>query len=132
MTTVTGSGTGTIDRVQSYPSNLALLTLIPKPQPGSIFTGWKGACTGTDPCVIYIGNPISVVATFERPAVNGLCGKTNNICITGKSSDKTDSPTQYLWSCNGINGGTNASCVVNKPVYTVSYNANKATSGVVP
>lgn len=42
--------------------------------------------------------------------VNGSCGLTDNSCLTGALLDSTDLSTQYLWSCNGTNGGTNAAC----------------------
>lgn len=41
---------------------------------------------------------------------NGTCGTTNNACAAGTLSDTADSSTDYLWSCNGLNGGTNQSC----------------------
>jgi len=49
-------------------------------------------------------------------SVDGVCGSTQNSCTAGTFSDLTDSPTQYLWSCNGQNGGSNASCSLNTPV----------------
>jgi hypothetical protein len=63
-----------------------------------------------------VNNPISLV--------NGLCSTTLNSCSTGTFSDKTDSPTEYLWSCLGSNGGNTASCslpiVVTTPTPTPS------------
>jgi uncharacterized repeat protein (TIGR02543 family) len=49
-------------------------------------------------------------------AVNGACGTSNNVCFAGTSVDVTDSEVQYLWSCNGTNGGTNISCALDKPI----------------
>ena len=43
-------------------------------------------------------------------AVNGVCGNTNNVCISGTLQDIQDSATDYLWNCVGANGGTTASC----------------------
>ena len=47
---------------------------------------------------------------------NGACGVTLNSCAAGSFQDVTDSSTYYLWNCNGLNGGTNASCSIAKPV----------------
>ncbi len=48
-------------------------------------------------------------------AVNGQCGFLTNSCVAGTFQDRPDSSTQYLWSCLGQNGGTNAYCARNKP-----------------
>jgi hypothetical protein len=40
---------------------------------------------------------------------SGTCSTTLNTCTSGTFSDVTDSSTNYLWNCNGLNGGTNAS-----------------------
>jgi len=45
--------------------------------------------------------------------INGSCGMTDNACLSGQLLDSEDSTTQYLWSCNGAGGGTNASCSLN-------------------
>jgi len=42
--------------------------------------------------------------------VNGVCGSSVNSCSAGSLNDITDSSTQYLWQCAGLNGGTTASC----------------------
>ena len=46
--------------------------------------------------------------------INGSCSATKNSCIAGSATSTSESQTQYLWSCNGSNGGTNASCSLNK------------------
>ena len=52
------------------------VTLSAFPDPGSIFDGWGGACSGTGPCALTLQGPSSVVATFERdttaPTVRAL------------------------------------------------------------
>jgi len=45
-----------------------------------------------------------------QQVLNGVCGTTNNVCLSGTSTDTADSSTNYLWSCTGSNGGTTASC----------------------
>jgi subtilisin family serine protease len=37
------------------------------PNPGSMFSGWSGACSGTGPCTIVVEEAKSVVALFTRP-----------------------------------------------------------------
>jgi hypothetical protein len=91
------------------------ITLTAVPNTGSVFVGWSGACTGTGTCSIVMNANKSVSAGFET-IINGVCGKTNNTCTAGNFIDKTDTTTQYLWTCAGMNGGTSASCMLNKPV----------------
>lgn len=43
----------------------ASITLDATPAEGSIFTGWKGACSGTRSCVLVIDSDKVVTATFE-------------------------------------------------------------------
>ncbi len=40
------------------------VTLSATPATGSIFTGWSGACGGTDLCIVTMGGEASVTATF--------------------------------------------------------------------
>lgn len=52
--------------------------------------------------------------------VNGSCGSANgiaasstptsNLCNAGASSSVTENISNYTWTCNGQNGGSNASC----------------------
>src|SRR3989344_1292226 len=63
--------------------------------------------------------------------VNGVCGATLNSCTAGTFQDVTDSDTQYLWNCLGINGGTTASCSLIKPTYTLSVSNNPSVGGVI-
>lgn len=45
----------------------------------------------------------------------GKCGTTVNVCTAGTFVDTTDTTTEYLWTCNSPNGGTNASCTLAIP-----------------
>jgi len=91
------------------------ITLTAVPNTGSVFVGWSGACTGTGTCSIVMNANKNVSAGFAT-IINGVCGKTNNTCTAGNFIDKTDTTTQYLWTCAGMNGGTSASCMLNKPI----------------
>lgn len=42
------------------------VTLVPTPVAESAFTGWAGACTGTDPCTVTMSQARAVAATFTR------------------------------------------------------------------
>jgi hypothetical protein len=63
--------------------------------------------------------PPSPVSTPTPPpvvnTVNGSCGTTQNICTSGTLSGSSQNSTQYIWSCLGSGGGTNASCSLNIP-----------------
>ena len=48
----------------AYPSNSAV-GLVATPSAGSTFSGWSGACTGTDQCVVDMAREQAVTATFS-------------------------------------------------------------------
>lgn len=71
-----GSGSGT---VQSDPSGIdcgaacsavfdagTFVQLISTPAPGSVFSGWTGACAGSGSCVVSMNQSSSVTATFSN------------------------------------------------------------------
>jgi uncharacterized repeat protein (TIGR02543 family) len=70
-----GAGTGSVsstpagidcgsDCSETYDYNTQV-TLTATPATGSVFGGWGGACTGTDPCVVTMDQARSVTANFE-------------------------------------------------------------------
>lgn len=63
-------------------------------------------------CVSFSGGTTDNCSKAKAPvAINGVCdNSTTNSCSVGSFSDRADTSTNYLWSCNGANGGTNASC----------------------
>jgi hypothetical protein len=80
----TGTGAGTITSVPagvacgttcsaSFPGGSAV-TLTAAPDANSTFTGWSGACSGTDACVLTMDADLAVTASFalETPS-SGTC-----------------------------------------------------------
>ena len=70
-----GAGSGTVtsspagidcgsDCSETYNYN-TVVTLTATPETGSVFDGWSGDCTGTDPCVVTMDQARSVTATFS-------------------------------------------------------------------
>jgi hypothetical protein len=82
----TGPGSGT---VTSNPAGIecgsgcnnaytigTTVTLTARASEGSIFTGWSGACSGLESCVVTMREAKSVVATFApRPAAGVISGR---------------------------------------------------------
>lgn len=70
---------------------------------------------------VYAGTGSGTVFRYTHAAspVNGACGSDNgltltatpaNLCTAGSAGAVASGNTSYTWSCNGANGGTNASC----------------------
>ena len=63
--------------------------------------------------------------------VDGQCWSTVNSCIAGTLNDIADNSTHYLWQCLGSNGGTTASCSLNKPSYTLTVSNSPSNGGSI-
>jgi len=74
--TKSGTGTGTVesnpggiscgaDCLEEFDAN-TVVTLRAKSEVGTTFSGWSGACTGTDVCVVTMDSAKSVTATLDR------------------------------------------------------------------
>ena len=61
--------------------------------------------------------------------VNGACDVIHYSCLTGNSRNNVDGASTWTWSCNGINGGTNASCSETKIVVNGGWSVWSACSG---
>ena len=77
IVSLTGTGSGTImgngidcgtDCTETYTEG-TVVTLTATPSTGSAFTGWSGACTGGDNCVVTMTEAKSVTATFDVVAI---------------------------------------------------------------
>lgn len=53
--------------------------------------------------------------SLEYDPVSGGCGMSVNTCSSGTSGGASESDSQYLWTCYGIEYGGDASCSLNKP-----------------
>ncbi|GEM_PF-1011131 len=52
----------------------ATVTLTPTPNPGAVFIGWSGDCSGTGPCVVTMDADRTVAATFGYQLTVALAG----------------------------------------------------------
>ncbi len=71
----------------------------------------------------------STGVSISSSTVNGVCDTTANLCIAGTPQDVTDTSTNYLWSCLGQNGGTDASCSQTIPSFTGSFDCSVVGAG---
>src|SRR5690606_8466782 len=60
-----GSTTQAVPCGASYALH-AVVTLVPAPDPGSTFSGWSGACTGTGTCQVTMSSAKFVSAAFAK------------------------------------------------------------------
>jgi hypothetical protein len=76
------------------------LILYATPEPGSIFTGWLGACTGQVDCLAAVPSPVTVSATFALDASVPFNG---DIDRDGSYSALTDGliAMRYLFGLSG-------------------------------
>lgn len=97
LLTVSKSGTGS-GSVNSSPAGIACgpdcseiylaaatVTLSASPGPGSLFTGWSGACTGTGSCTVTMETAKSVTAKFiiKTYTIKASAGKGGSIAPSG-------------------------------------------------
>ncbi len=72
-----------------------------------------GEITNTPSISLPVTNP-DLLNTEDSLPVNASCSTRLNRCSTGSVSGRTSNTTHNLWTCNGLNGGTNASCSILK------------------
>lgn len=56
------------------------------------------------------GSNETLTCPADLVLANGSCGAVNNACLAGTLADTADDASNYLWSCNGVNGGTTSAC----------------------
>ncbi len=81
----------------------------------------------------------TVVVASANSSVNGACATTHYNCNAGTagstSGSSTGSGSSYTWMCNGLNGGSNASCseTTTNPITpqcsTTHYNCSAGSAG---
>jgi uncharacterized repeat protein (TIGR01451 family) len=101
------------------------VSLSATPAGDSVFTGWSGACTGSDPngCSIAMNSNQTVTATFSQPQQGFTLAPASTSLTTQTGKQVTDTLT--LTGQNGFSGQVNISCSVTGP-------APMATCGVSP
>jgi hypothetical protein len=105
--TVSTAGTGS-GAVSSYPAGITcgadcteeyavgtVVTLTASANTGSTFTGWSGACSGMDDCVVTMDTAQSVTATFaivqpNEHALSVLLAGNGSGSVTGTGIDCSD------------------------------------------
>jgi vibriolysin len=79
------------------------VALTATPDPGSLFAGWSGDCSGTGSCQVTMSQARSVTATFapnSPPRASFTLTCTRLLCEfdASSSTDATDPTPSYAWS----------------------------------
>jgi hypothetical protein len=72
--TVTGGGINCPGTCSAGEAPQSSVTLTATPAPGSTFTGWSGACTGTGTCTVALPYDQNVIATFGSGGTTAATG----------------------------------------------------------
>ena len=129
-TAITANGMTDIPVSNSLtPSSQGGSQSVPVPYSSRIFYlynyGIKLATTGaiTSSCI-----PTTAWdGTRCAPVLGGVCALTHYSCTVGTSVNNVQGSTAYTWNCNGVNGGTNASC--SETIGTCALTHYNCTSG---
>lgn len=113
------------------------------PSTGLCSSGTASAVSGSGPFTwTCAGSNGGTNASCSAPLrQNGVCGSSNganfyappstNLCSTGSPTAVSGSGP-FTWTCNGVNGGTNASCSANKSIDGVCGTANGVSTPTSP
>jgi hypothetical protein len=74
--TVIGGGIDCPGTCSASETPQSSVTLTATPAPGSTFTGWSGACTGTGACTVALPYDQNVIATFASAGSTAAAGGT--------------------------------------------------------
>lgn len=128
----TGSGQSFPDPWTPSPSNATLCSYGNPSVPAKAGSNWNWTCTGSS------GSPAQCSAIINTTA-NGSCGSANgqsfptapsgNLCSVGTNSPVTQSGSNWTWNCNGISGGSPASCSATVNTVTVVNGACGSANG---
>jgi hypothetical protein len=92
LTTATagaGGGAVTLSPAGGTYSHGTVVTVTNMPAAGSIFTGWSGACTGSDACVVTMNGTKSVTATFSLGSFAVLVQPANSLTTSEAGASAT-------------------------------------------
>ena len=97
----------------------ATVSLTATADPGFVFSGWGGDCSGVAICTVGMTSVRTVAATFGPVPAPGACGTANGIasattptalCTVGTPSSVGNAGNTWNWTCAGPSGGSSASC----------------------
>lgn len=104
-----GTGSGTVtsapagincsaDCVEPYTQGTSV-TLTAQSDPGSVFTGWSGDCTGVGPCVITMSVDRNVTATFTvDPCIPVVLPGSMSLTIRDAATNGTNTFGTAMWA----------------------------------
>jgi hypothetical protein len=75
--------------------------------------------------------PETTVVVLDNQVVNGVCSPQHFNCVAGTSIRNRTGINSWTWQCQGINGGTTASCSENFPVFECSDGIDNDTDTLI-
>ena len=91
------NGSGTCSATYSSGSSV---TMNATPASGWTFSGWSGACTGSNPCSFVVNSNLSVAATFTSPTYTLTANETGQGTVT--STDGEINCTNGSGTCSAV------------------------------
>lgn len=117
MSTLASGATSTTTQTYKFPNNgmYWVRACADKSNRNTIAPGDILELNENDNC-----SPSWISINVGNTAANGVCGATHYLCTIGSSINQNHNTTNnsYTWQCQGLNGGTTASCSELKPDLT--------------